>query len=1268
MKQEPFIILLFITDSQNFNYFWNYKLKKLLPQVTKIFMVRFLSLIFFFSSLASLLPAQLQDWPMWRFDHNRSASTPEPLPEQLYPQWQIKYSERIPVWDDPLNQNLMQFDRLFEPVTGAGMIFIGFNDQDKVLALDINTGLERWHFYTDGPVRMPLAFADNRVYLTGDDGYLYCLDAITGQLRWKLLLAPSENKLLGNKRMISMWPARGGLVIQDGILYTAASIFPLMGTYIYAINAETGSIIWKNEATGSNYILQPHRSPAFADVAPQGAFTISGNKLLVAGGRSVPAAFDAATGEELYYQLAASGKTGGAFTCANDRVFFNHHRDRMTWMYDSENGNRLQQNAGEYPVVHGDTIYFSGERINAKVLGPDKKLTDLWTSELGASTDLIRAGNVLYAADSLIISALEIINGTTPKLIWSYKSDETVERLIAARGKLIAVTTAGTIKVFGSIPSADFITLAGDEESSQVRSKDAEFILSGTGVSEGFSLVFGTADLKLLQHLAVKSNLSIIAYERDRARIEYLRSFFDAQGLNSSRISFLPLDSEFPRLPQYFSSLTIIDDEQLTESLNPELLARLYELTRPYGGKVWIRTGKGSRKTLLILNSALEDFKSFTVSSGRGYYLLERQGAIEGTAPWTHNYGNIANTVKSDDKMVKAPLGILWFGGSSNLDVLPRHGHGPGEQVIDGRLIIQGINSISARDVYTGRELWKRNSEKLMDDTWLVYFDESYDEENPLDPKYNQEHMSGANSRGTNFIATKEYVYLIEGDKCILLDIKTGAVVKEFTTGSSDTRELAYIGVYEDLLILGSNFTDYPGIEGDTIIADDPRFTDYNRTASSELFVLNRFTGEKLWNQKSVHGFIHNAIIAGDDILFCLDKLPQYLETKLRRRGELPPGDARLLYIDIRTGKINHEEKANIFGTWLGYSSEYKLLLQATRPSRDMLNGESGSRIIAYNVPDRSVLWDRNVKYNNPPIIHNDKIYTEGEGFMLLSGDPLFEKDPVTGEDLKWSFKREYGCGIVAASEHLLTFRSASAGFVNLDVFEGTASLGGWKPGCSTNLIVADGVLNSPDYTRTCQCPYQNQTSLALVHMPWMTYWTNSNYKWNGKKIQQLGLNFGAPGDRTADNNTLWFEFPYVAGAAPEIPVKIDSSGYYTIRKEPVSVTSSETPWVSASAVCGLRSILITLSGEEISGDDVYTVRIHFSELEEKEEGERIFDVSIQGQKMIEALDIVKEAGIRNRELIKTFTGIRAGRDIRIDLKPSKGKTIISGIELIKTS
>jgi len=1206
---------------------------------------------------------QYYDWPMWRHDYNRSGSTPEQLPEMLYLQWQVKYPARTPVWDDPLNQNLMQFDRIFEPVVAGNKVFIGFNDQDKVVALDINTGAELWHFYADGPVRLPLAINKGKIYFTGDDGYCYCLDSEDGSVVWKRLLAPSENKLLGNKRLISMWPARGGIVIKDDIIYTSASIFPMMGTYFYALDAGSGGIIWKNESTGSNYILQPHRSPAFADVAPQGPFTISGDKLLVAGGRTVPAAFSLKTGEELYYQLAASGKTGGAFICANNRVFFNHHRERMTYMYDSQNGNKLMSDAGEYPVIEGNTFFFSGKWISVSRLNAENKLENILRINVPSNNDLIKAGNTLYGADSTGIQAVKLSPGNKYDVIWKYKSEKNIERLIASNGKLIAVCGDGTILAFGDSQTPKLpVKRIRQEEPLKIKTGTPDKMIRETGIKEGYCLVLGAEDLNLLKDLVGGTSLNIIAYDKDPERVAQLREFFDRSGINAERISIQNYGERLPILPKYFSSLTVVNDFQYVSN---DVLEQLYESTRPYGGKILVMTNGREQDIVLESLNNLNLPGAMTVEE-KGYTLISRPGPLEGASPWTHNYGDIANTLKSDDKLVKAPLGILWFGGSSNLDVLPRHGHGPGEQVVDGRLIIQGINSISARDVYTGRMLWKKESEKLMDDTWLVYYDESYDGESPLDTKYNQEHLPGSNARGTNFIATKEYVYLIEGNKCNLIDINTGETAKVFTTGDDNTRELGYIGVYEDLLILGNNFAEFTGLENDSIRIKDKSFTEYNLTASRELMVLNRFTGEKLWSIDANHGFIHNSVIAGDGILFCLDKLPQYLETKLKRRGEAPPAGSRLLYLDARTGKLIHEESTDVFGTWLGYSSEYKLLLQATRPSRDMLNGEEGNRMITYNVESKKKIWDKPVKYENPPIIHNDKIYTEEEGFLLLTGDPLTEKDPITGEDLKWNYKREYGCGIVAASEYLLTFRSASAGVVNLEAFEGTGSLGGWKPGCSTNLIAADGVLNSPDYTRTCQCPYQNQTSLALINMPWMTYWTNSNYKWNGKPVRQLGLNFNAPGDRSAENNVLWLEYPFVAGAAPGIPVKIDTSGFSKIRKEPINIESENTPWVSASAIGGIRSIVITLSGDKQSQVTSYMVRLYFSELEEKKAGDRVFDIAIQGIKVSDNMDIVNEAGKPDKEVIKTYQGVKAGNTLKIDLIPEKGNTLISGIEIIQ--
>jgi outer membrane protein assembly factor BamB len=1221
-----------------------------------------LSVLFFLLHSVISAYAQPYDWPMWRYDAGRTASTPEQLADKLYLQWQVKYSPRIPVWDDPLNQNLMQFDRIFEPIVADNKIYIGFNDQDKVIALDINSGKELWHYYADGPVRLPLAANNGKIYFTSDDGNCYCLNGNNGSLIWKVSLAPASNKLLGNKRLISMWPSRGGIVIKDNILYTAASIFPLMGTFIYAINTETGAIVWKNEGTGSNYILQPHKSPAFADIAPQGAFTISGDRLLVAGGRSVPAAFDLKTGEQLYYQLAASGKTGGAFTCGNDKVFFNHHRERMTYLYDAKTGDKLKSDVGEYPVLDGSNIYFSGKKVSASLLDDKNKLETLWKSDYSAANDLIKAGDCLYAADSTGITAIKV-SDNKPSKLWNIPTSLSIERLVAANGKLIAVSEEGDILVFGSTPVSEVVTVKKSVSEITAKQSVAEDIVNFAGVTTGYSVLFGTSDIELLKGLLSSTSLTIIAFDSDPARINYLRKYFDNMGVKADRLSFLFSGDSFPLLPKYFSSLTIISDLSYLKDFDADILKSVYECTRPYDGKIWMKTNRRAQKQLTERMTELNLYGA-EQTHGNGYSLISRTGSLEGVDEWTHNYGDISNTLKSDDERVKAPLGILWFGGNSNMDVLPRHGHGPGEQVIDGRLIIQGMSSISARDVYTGRVLWEREFDKLMDDTWLVYFDESYDEDNPLDPKYNQEHMAGANARGTNFIATKEYVYVIEGAVCHLIDIKTGALVKEFTTGDAGTKNLGYIGVYNDYLILGNNFTDFPDVRDPDEKAVNKRMSNFDVTASNELIILNRFTGEKMWNIKANHGFIHNSVICGDDMLFCLDKLPQDLETKLKRRGEIIPAGSRLLAIGIKTGKIFKEETKDIFGTWLGYSSQHKYLLQATRPSRDMLTGETGNRMIVYEAGTMKKVWDKAIKYANPPILHNDNIYTEGEGFSLLTGDPIFEKDLLTGEEKKWSYKREYGCGIVVASEYLLTFRSASAGFINLETMEGTGSLGGWKSSCSTNLVVADGVLNSPDYTRTCQCPYQNQTSLALVNMPWMTYWANSNYKWSGKPIKQLGLNLNAPGDRTSDNKVLWIEYPFVGGASPEIPVKLDTVNYFTIRKEPISVYSESTPWISASAIGGVRSMEITLSKEKDTPQTSYKVNLYFSELEEMKEGERVFNVSLQGNKVLENFDIISLTGKMNKELVKTFTGIQAGKTLIIDMEPVKGNTILSGIEL----
>lgn len=92
----------------------------------------------------------------------------------------------------------------------------------------------------------------------------------------------------------------------------------------------------------------------------------------------------------------------------------------------------------------------------------------------------------------------------------------------------------------------------------------------------------------------------------------------------------------------------------------------------------------------------------------------------------------------------------------------------------------------------------------------------------------------------------------------------------------------------------------------------------------------------------------------------------------------------------------------------------------------------------------------------------------------------------------------------------------------------------------------------------------------------------------------------------------------------------------------------------------------ITLSKENQEPAVTYRVNLYFAELENKMPGERIFNVKIQDSKVLENFDIVSEAGRQDKEVIKSFTGIKAGNVMKIEMEPVKGNTILCGIELIQ--
>ncbi len=1154
----------------------------------------------------------------------RSASSPESLGKILQIEHVIAGTPRKQTWDDPLNMDVMSFDRVLEPIILGTQLIVGFNDSDKVVSYDLNSGKVIWTYFTDGPVRLPLAAADGAVYFSSDDGCLYSIDAATGALRWRFRGAPLAHLAIGNRRLISAWPARGGPVIYGDQVYFAASIWPFMGTFIYSLDKKTGEVTWLNDETGSQYIKQPHSAPSFAGVGPQGALVATKESLIVPGGRSVPAVFDRHTGKQRYFELNAGSKgTGGSFVTANDDYFYVHTRIKGTRQFALGNGVKTAFMPNE-PVLAGEVLYSAEmEKDVAKICAWKPDGTKLWDIPGDGRGDLILAGGVLYSAGPLdntsekknnsekksLLTAIRLPNqDAVPQSLWTMPIDGQIERLIAGNGKLVAVSMSGDIYVLGeaitnpSQPKSEVVL--APISSTNKTAEDAAHALArellSHGDSLGYAFWFGMGDAKARNALNAIVETSafeqVIVVDEDAKRVEQLRRDWDAAGWYGVRgAAHVATPLEF-RAPPYIANMIFLGEE-LSQVVvqDPKCIRQIYNSVRPYGGVLQILSSPNNLDRLLADVKAI-DLEQAEITRTPNCVVVKRVGPLPGSSDWTHQYGNIANTIKSDDRLVKLPLGVLWFGGNSNVDVLPRHGHGPPEQVVGGRLILQGMNSLTARDVYTGRVLWHRVFENL--GTFDVFYDSTY-ADTPLDPAYNQVHIPGANGRGTNFVVTEDLIYMVEGNLCKVLNTATGQHVRDIALPQKNqegSQEWGYIGVYQDVLIGGVGFAKYRSrldLKADEVDAALIKAKagfgtkSLDRAASMSIMGFNRHTGEQLWQVDALHSFWHNGIVAGNGKVYALDRNPKTVEDLLKRRGRELPKTYRIIAFDAMTGSKAWEVNEGVFGTWLGYSADSDILLQATAAASDRLATEVGQGMTAYHATDGSVVWSKpSLAYSGPCILHNDLIisnanaYTESAGaFYLRDGSQKMVKNPVSGRMQPWKITRAYGCNTISACENFLMFRSGAASYYDLLTESGTGNLGGFRSGCTSNLVAANGILNAPDMTRTCSCSYQNQTSIGLVHMPELETWAIDNaaiVQQKTDRVLQLGINLGAPGDRRDAKGVSWIEFPVVAGDSPSLGIEIEGP-YTTYQDHPATMPGAQTPWITASGVQGLSGLRVWL-------------------------------------------------------------------------------------------
>ncbi len=497
--------------------------------------------------IVALIPGMnAADWPMWRHDPGRTATTEQNIPEDLKLKWVHHLNPQKPAWND----NRLQFDKGHEPIQLGKRLFLSSSWDDSVTAFDTESGEQIWKFFADGPVRFAPVGGEGRIMFGSDDGYFYCVKASDGSLVWKMKPVPSERKVIGNGRLISVWPVRGGPVLKGDRVYFAAGVWPLEGVFVYCLDVKTGEVIWRNDSCSYKYGIAPHNTEAFGGLAPQGYLLIEDGDLIVPSSNAYPARLDLATGKLKEFDLPAPGRLTGGWFASTPSAKEEQKLRRRGLLFDNEVNAKRHE---DKPRAEG----LPGIRTTIRTAN----------RELGFGDELPGVEGEVYS-------------------------------IIAGDGKVFASTVEGAIYCFSEEGEAKDVTSKWAIE--KVNESESMEILRESGKKHGFGVVLGLEKVSVdfCRSLIANSEMNFVIVGKDGAKINALRQEL-SQAIPAERLNFQIADPATVELPKWFADLVVINDA----SANSD---EAFAAVRPFGGKL-IEGGKVKAR-----NGALEGTSNYT--------------------------------------------------------------------------------------------------------------------------------------------------------------------------------------------------------------------------------------------------------------------------------------------------------------------------------------------------------------------------------------------------------------------------------------------------------------------------------------------------------------------------------------------------------------------------------------------------------------------------------------------------------------------------------
>jgi outer membrane protein assembly factor BamB len=1290
--------------------------------------------------LLTLLPGtcgslSAADWPTFRGNNERTASTDESVQFPLSAAWKYE-SSALPemawtdgkgrVFEDKLIGNRTRFDDVFHPVVVSGKLYFGSTD-DQLHCMDLKTGVTEWTYFSGAPIRLAPTVVNDRVYFGSDDGHVYCIDATTGKLHWQFRAGPEEDWLIGRGEMISRWPVRTGVLVDDGVAFFGAGVFPHENVLLYAVNATDGSVIWKqddlsDEDAGRN------------DLSPQGYLLASEEFLFVPSGRSLPAAFDRKTGKLIHkrthgWRNAGGGVIGGTNALLADGQIYSNGEHHLLAMDGHSGDVGFGWFAGTQFAVIGDAAYAATgivitrldrleyavnsrlrhkleleiydltrlvrlEKDNVKADELKKKLAEAnaeiqrianigvtWQQKSTDDAALLATPDAVFLGGQNQVTAYSAAGGD---IVWQTTVDGLVSGLAVSDGHLIVSTDTGRIYAFANgEPTATTPPAIVAFPTSEIYQQAAKEILEQTGVTRGYCLVIDGEEGKLAYELARQSELEVYVVESDPTKVATARRDLSKAGVYGNRVTVHEFDVNDIPYSNYFANL-IVSDRFVKTGETPTDPAVVIRHLKPAGGVMCLGQPQKSDATAAaaVVSKAIasKDLTAdeATEKTSAGWATVSR-GMLPGAGSWSHQYGNAANTAVSDDTRVKGGLGVLWYGDPGLGEMVNRHDGAVGPLAVGGRLFVQGETTIRAYDAYNGLFLWNYDNPKGI--RIGVYM----------------------NVSPGNLAATADRLYHFIGDQCFELDAATGENIRihRLPEARDDGKhQWAYVAVQNDILFGTATVMD-------SIDARERRRGRRTTDATDGIFAIDLKTGKHLWEYQG-QSISHRTIAIGPDSVFFVDSTItseqraailrqdktalESLTGKEREIAEdrLKTADLRrTVAINSRTGEqlwsspvdVTDCSEIGIGGGMLTlmYQNDTLILCGANANGhywKQFVAGEfSRRRLVALSAHDGYKLWAKDANYRHRPILVGNKVLAEPWMFDLHTGEQATRKHPITGEDVPWSIMRTgHHCGMLTGSDSgMIMFRSGFTGFMDLEKDAGVRHFAGHRLGCWINAVPANGLVMIPEASAGCVCLFSIASTIVLEpreeKRPWAIY-SSVGIK---TPVRHLALNLGAPGDRKDAHGTVWLSYPrYNAYQETSLDVKLDlqpkfndGGGYDSVNEDSTTVSNAETEWLYTSWAQGLKDLTLPLLGAD-DQPATFTVQLHFADASDESAGDSIFDVQFNGETVLTDVTVHAAKDEQVAAIMREVKDFKVKDHLTITLVPRQGVPKLNAVKVVR--